>query len=86
MALHDAPNYLLSLVRQARTDAGAAPLGGPFRVKAKADLTAPKSNFRFTPDSGLMSDNAACPLSADFVAEVGCCRWAVGHFVMSGRL
>jgi hypothetical protein len=25
-------------------------------------------------------------LVADFVAKVGCCRWAVGHFVKSSRL
>src|SRR6266403_5157077 len=31
---------------------------------SKADLTAPKSNFRFTPESGLNSDIAPCPKSA----------------------
>ena len=30
----------------------------------KADLTAPKSDFRFTPESGLKSDIAPCPKSA----------------------
>ena len=41
------------------------------RDGSKADLTAPKSNFRFTPESGLKSDIAARPVCADFVAEVG---------------
>src|SRR5216684_8226077 len=31
---------------------------------SKAALTAPKSNFRFTPESGLRSDIAPCPKSA----------------------
>jgi hypothetical protein len=31
----------------------------------KADLTAPKSDFRFTPESGLMSDISPCPKSAN---------------------
>jgi hypothetical protein len=31
---------------------------------SKADLTAPKSNFRFAPESGLKSDIMACPLGA----------------------
>src|SRR5260370_25345948 len=31
---------------------------------SKADLTAPKSDFSFTPESGLNSDIAACPKSA----------------------
>ncbi len=30
----------------------------------KADLTAPKSDFRFTPESGLMSDISPCPFRA----------------------
>jgi hypothetical protein len=30
----------------------------------KADLTAPKADFRFTPESGLKWDIAACPKSA----------------------
>jgi hypothetical protein len=33
---------------------------------SKAALTAPKSNFRFTPESGLNSDIAPCPKSARF--------------------
>jgi hypothetical protein len=32
---------------------------------SKAALTAPKSNFRFTPESGLNSDITACPKSAN---------------------
>jgi hypothetical protein len=31
---------------------------------SKPDLTAPKSNFRFTPKSGLNSDIALCPFCA----------------------
>ncbi|SRR6266849_6792737 len=31
---------------------------------SKADLTAPKSDFRYTPESGLNSDIAPCPKSA----------------------
>src|SRR5260370_901796 len=34
------------------------------RNGSKAALTAPKSNFRFTPESGLKSDIAPCPKSA----------------------
>jgi hypothetical protein len=34
------------------------------RYGSKAALTAPKSNFRFTPESGLNSDIAPCPKSA----------------------
>jgi hypothetical protein len=37
---------------------------------SKADLTPPKSNFRFTPESGLNSDIAPCPFCADIVAKV----------------
>jgi hypothetical protein len=37
----------------------------------KADLTARKSDFRFTPESGLRADIAPCPFRADFVAKVG---------------
>ncbi len=35
------------------------------RSGSKAALTAPKSNFRFTPESGLRSDIAPCPKSAN---------------------
>ena len=34
------------------------------RIGSKAALTDPKSNFRFTPESGLNSDIAPCPKSA----------------------
>jgi hypothetical protein len=37
---------------------------------SKADLTAPKSNFRFAPESGLESDIGPCPKSADTVEKV----------------
>ncbi len=33
-------------------------------VGSKADLTAPKSDFRFTPENGLKSDIGPCPKSA----------------------
>src|SRR5258706_7236000 len=32
---------------------------------SSTDLTAPKSNFRFTPESGLNSDIAPCPVRAN---------------------
>jgi len=35
------------------------------RVGSKAALTAPKSNYRFTPESGLKSDIRPCPKSAN---------------------
>jgi hypothetical protein len=47
---------------------------------------APKSDFRFAPESGLKTDIAPCPFRADFVAKVGCCRRVVGHFAKSERL
>jgi hypothetical protein len=34
------------------------------RCGSKADLTAPKSNFRFTPQSRLRADIAPCPFRA----------------------
>jgi hypothetical protein len=34
-------------------------------VGSKAALTAPKTDFRFTPESGLKSDIAPCPKSAN---------------------
>jgi hypothetical protein len=40
------------------------------RNGSKAALTDPKPNFRFTPESGLNSDIAPCPKSADIVAKV----------------
>ncbi len=41
-------------------------LGPMSEMGPKAALTAPKSNFRFTPESGLRSDIAPCPKSATF--------------------
>jgi hypothetical protein len=35
-----------------------------FRIGSKADLMAPKSNFRFAPESGVESDSGRCPKSA----------------------
>jgi hypothetical protein len=40
------------------------------RVGSKADLTAPKCDFRYSPESRLISDIAACPKRADIVAKV----------------
>jgi hypothetical protein len=37
---------------------------------SKADLTAPKSDFPFTPESGLKSDIPPYPFGADIVAKV----------------
>jgi hypothetical protein len=34
------------------------------RYGSEADLTAPKSNVRFTPESGLKADIASCPFCA----------------------
>jgi hypothetical protein len=39
-------------------------LGPNVRDGSKAALTAPKSDFRFTPESRLNSDIAACPKGA----------------------
>jgi len=41
-----------------------------FRPGSKGDMTAPKSDFRYTPESELKSDIAACPFGADSVAKV----------------
>jgi hypothetical protein len=38
---------------------------------SSTDLTAPKSNFRFTPENGLKSDIASCPGSANIRSDVG---------------
>ena len=40
------------------------------RLGSKADLTAPKSDFRFTPESRHPAVGLGCPLSADIVAKV----------------
>src|SRR6266446_2537677 len=37
---------------------------------SKAALTAPKTDFRYTPESGLKTDIAPCPFRADIVAKV----------------
>ncbi len=37
-------------------------------------------------DSDRVADIMDKQLRAGFIAKVGCCRWAVGHFVKSGRL
>jgi hypothetical protein len=49
----------------------ALPAVPNFRFGSKGDLTAPKSNFRSAPESGLKSDIGPCPFGADFVAKVG---------------
>jgi hypothetical protein len=41
-------------------------IGRHVRVGSKADLTAPKSDFRFAPESGLKSDIPPCPFRANF--------------------
>jgi hypothetical protein len=46
------------------------------RLGSKADLTTPKSDFRYTPESGLKTDIAPCPKSADTVAEVVLHKWS----------
>jgi hypothetical protein len=48
---------------------------------SKADLTAPKSNFRFTPQSGLRADIAPCP----FRAKPGSRRTSLDPFVGAGE-
>jgi hypothetical protein len=40
---------------------GLSPLAVKVSFGSKTDLTAPKSNFRSTPESGLNSDIASCP-------------------------
>jgi len=44
--------------------AEAALYGGNVAYGSKADLTPPKSDFRFAPESGLKSDIAPCPFGA----------------------
>src|SRR5260221_13321870 len=51
---------------------------------SKAALTAPKSNFRFTPESALNSDIAPCPKSAR--SRLMQCNTALlDHFVCTGE-
>jgi hypothetical protein len=40
-------------------------VGSNVRFGSKGDLTAPKSNFRSTSESGLKSDTAPCPFRAN---------------------
>jgi len=42
-------------------------------VGPPTDLTAPKCDFRSSPESGLKSDIGPCPVRADFVAKVESC-------------
>ncbi len=51
-------------VRLSHTSLVSVLTGRDFRIGSKAALTAPKSNFRLTPESGLRSDIAPCPKSA----------------------
>src|SRR5260221_13821474 len=57
-----------------RTDSGPEMLAYSFRpnvrVGSSTDLTAPKFDFRSSPESGLKSDIAPCPFRADSVAKV----------------
>ncbi len=39
---------------------------------SKAALTAPKSDFRYTPESGLKTDIVPCPKSANFGSREPC--------------
>ena len=41
------------------------------RNGSKAALTAPKRDFRCSPETGHRPPGRPCPFSADFVAEVG---------------
>jgi hypothetical protein len=45
------------------------------RCGSKAALTAPKSNFRSTPESGLNSDITACPVRAKSGLCTATIRW-----------
>jgi hypothetical protein len=38
---------------------------GDFRSGSKVDLMAPKSDFRYTPETGLRADIAPCPKGAN---------------------
>src|SRR6266403_2875635 len=52
-------------VRLSHTSLVSVLTGRDFRIGSKAALTAPKSDFRFTPESGLKSDIAPRPKSAN---------------------
>jgi hypothetical protein len=62
-------------LRVATRDAGYVAVG------SKADLTAPKSDFRYTPESGLKTDIAPCPKSA----KTGSQRTLLDHLVSAGE-
>src|SRR5216683_217497 len=53
---------------------------------SKADLTPPKSDFRYTPESGLKTDIAPCPKSArnGLMHREACRRYLVVRFVDQG--
>jgi len=42
------------------------------RLRQKLPLAGSKSNFRFTPESRLNLEIAACPFCADFVEKLDC--------------
>jgi hypothetical protein len=48
------------------SDSSATPGKTNVRIGSSTDLTAPKSDFRFTPESGLKSDIGPCPFRAKF--------------------
>ena len=51
-------------MQRIRYQAASVELALNDRSGSKADLTAPKSNLRFTPESGLKADIALCPFRA----------------------
>ena len=53
-----------------RANSGWLPIELSLRSGSQADLTPPKFNFRFTPESRLKTGIAPCPLRADTVAKV----------------
>jgi hypothetical protein len=61
-------------------------MGGVFtQAGSKADLTAPKSNFSFTPESGLNSDIAPCPKGAKSGSQRQELKRSGGSFGNSGK-
>jgi hypothetical protein len=67
-----------------RDGAGLCLSNNDVRSGSKADLTAPKSNFRFTPESGLKSDIAPCPGSATS-GLMHCIKWHRYSITSSAR-
>ena len=58
----------------------------PRSVKGpKADLTAEKSDFRFTPESGLKSDIASCPKTAR-VGIMHHSKWGLFDYLVGALL